>query len=37
MESVCAKGMSVVDFKTQILEDMMEQKVEDAKEMSVNR
>ena len=37
MESVCAKGMSVAEFKTQILEDMIEQKVEDAKEMAVNR
>ena len=29
--------MSVAEFKTQILQDMIEQKVEDVKEMAVNR
>ena len=34
---MCAKGSTVLDFKKQILEDMIEQKVEEAKHMTVNR
>ena len=34
---MCAKGSTVLEFKKQILEDMIEQKVEEAKDMAVNR
>lgn len=34
---MCAKGSTVLEFKKQILEDMIDQKVEEAKDMTVNR
>ena len=34
---MCAKGSTVLEFKKQILEDMTEQKVKEAKDMAVNR
>ena len=34
---MCAKGSTVLDFKKQILEDMIDQKVEEAKDMAVDR
>ena len=34
---MCTKGSTVLDFKEQILKDMIEQKVEEAHDMAVNR
>ena len=34
---MCTKGSTVLEFKKQILKDMIEQKVEGAHDMAVNR
>ena len=34
---MCVKGSTVLEFKKKLLEDMIDQTVEEAKDMAVNR